>query len=110
MRKFIFILALALLALPCSAQMTYKVGTITPADGTGTEAFTGVGFQPELIRFWSVANDVGITEHISYAEGWTDCTNRFSVSMAGLTDEPGTTSDAVSRTTPTHVLEILGGQ
>lgn len=60
-----------------------KVGTITAStDAVATQAFTGVGFQPDLVLFFGVAATVGtIAPNSRMIIGWADGTTQRCLSM-----------------------------
>jgi len=68
-----------------------KVGTITAStDAVATQAFTGVGFQPDLVIFFGVAATVGtIGANSRIVVGWADGTTQRCLAMVsrdGQTD------------------------
>lgn len=50
--SFFFLLLFAIPSI-CSAALSVKLGQITQKTSTGNQAYTGVGFLPKIVFFWS---------------------------------------------------------
>lgn len=54
----------------------FKVGSRTAPGSTGSEAITGLGFQPKAIIFWgNGANDGTVSANMTFFRGFSDGTN-----------------------------------
>lgn len=61
--------------------MNYHVGTIATGS-TGNQAFTGIGFQPDGLRFRVGVDSSGSSNTlVRQSEGWTDGTNQGTLSF-----------------------------
>ena len=66
-----------------------KVGHITSRTSAGSQAYTGVGFQPKAVIFWGVNTAISIPEFNDFnywSFGWTDGTTHLattSISFVG---------------------------
>ena len=70
----------------------YKVGGFTRNTGTGSQAVTGVGFQPKALLLWSCNRTVtGLGDRFYFVFGATDGTN--SVAINAVSDDDLATSD-----------------
>lgn len=73
--------------------LSVYAGSFTHRSGTGTQAITGVGFQPKAVLFWS-----GLTGATGFDSGGT----RFSVGWSDGTNHRGVSHTSLDNTTPTN--------
>ena len=66
-----------------SEPLFAKIGTFTANSGTGSQAVSGVGFQPEAVLFWITNRTAtGSGAPARFGRGWTDGTNQSAMAVA----------------------------
>ena len=87
--------------------LSTAVGIFTANSGTGTQAVTGVGFQPAAVLFWwSSHTSVGTTVNGRFGQGFTDGTNDGAACTA-WEDSASTTSNTRERITNAACITLV---
>jgi hypothetical protein len=62
-------------------------GTFTPSAGTGSQAVTGVGFQPDFLMFLSIDSDstLPVTPHGKVSLGYAGRSSAYGITQGGVT-------------------------
>lgn len=86
-----------------------KKGTITARTSTGSQAYTGVGFQPGLIFFWGTlltADGAGTPNGTFFGVACDNASTIQQWSLAACADNAAATANTGSYSSPTNAISI----